>query len=112
MKQFEDGVKGNQQSEISGGSANTENTLTIAAVEGHFHVLDSFTFSCDADPAKGTLVTISFGAVVKWKHFITNGGPGPVDLGALASGVKNEAVTIVASAAGATISVNLSAKYR
>ena len=112
MKVFEGGVKGNQQNAISEGSANATNTLTIAAVADHFHVLDSFAFSCDADPAKGTLVTISFGAVVKWKHFIKSGGPGPVPLDALASGVKNEAVTIVASAAGATISVNLSAKYR
>ena len=111
MKQYEDGVLPNQLTAKSEGVAATQNTLTIAAREGHFTVLDSFTFSADDDVAVGTKITISFGGVAKWVHFIKYASPGPIDLGALATGAKNEAVTIVADAsAGRTI--NLSVKYR
>ncbi len=112
MKLLEYGVVPNQNHSVATGTADTELTLTIAASADEFWVLDSFCFSCDAAPDAGTLITITIGATVVWKHVIVQGGPGPVDLGGLTRGVKNEAITIVADAAGAGKTVYLSAKYR
>ena len=112
MKVFEDGVKGNQILIKSDGSANAINTLTVPARAGHFPVLDNFTFSSSDDPGAGTLVTITIGSTVVWNHYVKYGGPGPIDLDALATGIKGETATIVAAAGGAGIIINLSAKYR
>jgi len=112
MKQFEGGVQPNQLHVVSEGTADTQNTLTIPARSGHFPVLDHFTFSCDDDPGKGTLVTITIGSTVVWKHFVKYAGPGPIRLHGLCTGTKGEAATIVASAAGTGITVNLSVAYR
>lgn len=109
---FEPGVYPDQLHAVASGSANTELTLTVAAAADQFWALDSFTFSASANPAAGTLLTITIGSTVVWKHYLVQGGPGPVDLGGLSRGVLNEAVTIVVDAAGAGVLVNLSLKYR
>jgi len=112
MKVFEGGSNADQKHATVEGSANTAAVITIAAVSDEFWVLDQLTFSADADPAANTTLTIAIGSTTVFKHFITQSGPGPIPLGGLATGVKNEAVTITASAAGASKKVNLSVVYR
>jgi hypothetical protein len=111
MKVFEDGVRPNQLTEKSEGTIGTINTLTIAARAGHFTVLDSLVFSGDDDLAVGTKITISFGGVAKWVHFIKYASPGPIDLDKLHTGIKNEVVTIVADASAGR-KINLTVNYR
>ena len=112
MKIFDRDTHPNQKHATVEGSANTAAVLTIAANVDHFWVLDQLTFSAGADPVADTTLTIVIGSTTVWKHFITRSGPGPIPLGGLSTGVKNEAVTITASAAGASKKVNLSVVYR
>lgn len=112
MKVFENGVYPGQRHAYVEGSANATTTLTITADASHFWTLEQVTFSADTDPDSGVTLTITIGSTVVFKHFITKSGPGPIPLRGLARGVKNEAVTITASAAGTGKKVNLSAVYR
>lgn len=112
MKVFSRGVDPNQRQAIAEGAANTATTITIAADADEFWVLDHLTFSGDSDPDSGVTLTITFGSTVVFKHFVTAGGVGPVELGGLATGNKNEAVTITAAAAGSGKKINLSVVYR
>lgn len=112
MRVFEAGCNADQKHATVEGSANTAAVITIAANADEFWVLDHLTFSADSDPAANTTLTIAIGSTTVWKHFITAGGVGPIPLGGLATGVKNEAVTITASAAGASKKINLSVIYR
>jgi hypothetical protein len=112
MKVFSRGVDPNQRQAIAEGSANTATTITIAADANEFWVLDQVTFSGSVDPDADVTLTITFGSTVVFKHFITAGGVGPIELGGLATGDKNEAVTITAAAAGTGKKINLSVIYR
>jgi hypothetical protein len=112
MRVFEGGSNADQKHATNEGGANAVSSITIAANADEFWVLDHLTFSASADPAANTTLTIAIGSTTVWKHFITAGGVGPIPLGGLATGVKNEAVTITASAAGGTTKVNLSVIYR
>jgi len=112
MKVFNRDTNSDQRHASVEGSANTEAVITIAADASEFWVLDFVTFSADSDPDANTTLTIAFGSTTVFKHFITAGGVGPIPLGGLATGEKNEAVTITASAAGSGKKVNLSVVYR
>ena len=112
MKVFSRGTHPNQQHAIAEGAANTATTITIAADANEFWALDQVTFSGSVDPDANVTLTITFGSTVVFKHFITAGGVGPIELGGLATGDKNEAVTITASAAGTDKKINLSVAYR
>ncbi len=112
MKVFNRDTNSDQRHAIAEGAANTATTITIAADAAEFWVLDHLTFSGDSDPDSGVTLTITFGSTVVFKHFITNGGVGPIPLGGLATGEKNEAVTITAAAAGSGKKINLSVAYR
>ena len=112
MRVFEGGSNADQKHATNEGGANAVSSITIAANADEFWVLDHLTFSASADPAANTTLTIAIGSTTVWKHFITAAGVGPIPLGGLATGVKNEAVTITASAAGGTAKVNLSVVYR
>lgn len=112
MKVFSRGTHPNQQHAIEEGDANTPATITIAANANEFWALDQVTFSGSVDPDANVTLTITFGSTVVFKHFVTAAGVGPVPLGGLATGNKNEAVTITASAAGTGKKINLSVAYR
>jgi len=112
MKVFNRDTHSDQRHAIVQGGADAAATITIAAVAEEFWVLDHVTFSGSVDPDTDVTLTITFGSTVLFKHFITSGGVGPVPLGGLARGVKNEAVTITASAAGTGKKINLSVVYR
>lgn len=112
MKVFSRGTQPNQLFAIAEGAANTATTITIAAAATEFWALDQVTFSGSVDPDANVTLTITFGSTVVFKHFITHSGPGPIPLGGLAVGTKNEAVTITASAAGTGKKINLSVAYR
>ena len=112
MKVFEAGCNADQKHATVEGGANAVSSITIAANANEFWVLDHLTFSANETPAANTTLTIAIGSTTVFKHFLTAAGVGPIPLGALATGVKNEAVTITASAAGGTAKVNFSIVYR
>ncbi len=112
MKVFSRGTHPNQQHAIAEGDPNIATTITIAANANEFWALDQVTFSGSVDPDADVTLTITFGSTVVFKHFITAGGVGPIPLSGLATGDKNEAVTITASAAGTGKKINLSVAYR
>ena len=112
MNVFSRGTQPNQLFAIAEGSDDTATTITIAADATQFWALDQVTFSSNVDPDADVMLTITFGATVVFKHFITHSGPGPIPLGGLAVGTKNEAVTITADAAGTGKKINLSVAYR
>ena len=112
MKVFSRGTQPNQLFAKAEGTDNAVTTITIAADANHFWALDHVTFSGNAAPDANVTLTITFGSTVVFKHFITEGGVGPVPLGGLATGTKNEAVTIESSAPGSSKKINLSVAYR
>jgi hypothetical protein len=112
MKVFSRGTQPNQLFATALGTDDAVTTITIAANANEFWALDHVTFSGNANPDADVTLTITFGTTVVWKHFITTGGVGPIPLGGLATGTKNEAVTIESSAPGSSKKINLSVAYR
>jgi hypothetical protein len=112
MKVFSRGTQPNQLFAKAEGTDNAVTTITIAANANEFWALDHVTFSGNVTPDANVTLTITFGSTVVFKHFITEGGVGPVPLGGLATGTKNEAVTIESSAPGSSKKINLSVAYR
>ena len=87
-------------------SSNTAAVITIAAVAGVAHELESVSFSYDAAPTGGSITIESPSGTTLQKLFITAAGAGPVPLGnsCLKSPTVNAAMIITLAAGGSGVS--------
>ena len=87
-------------------ASNTAAVITIAAVPGVAHELESVSFSYDAAPTGGSITIESPSGTVLQKLFITAAGAGPMPFGGscLKSTSVNAAMIITLAAGGGGVS--------
>lgn len=88
--------------------ANTAAVITLNAVAGLRHVIQSFQWGYSDTPA-GAYIQISINGTVEWKVPITAGGPGGFSF-PIVGGV-NQAVVLTLAAPGGVVVGYLNAQY-
>lgn len=87
-------------------------TITLAATEGVFHVIDQLAWSYSAAPTGGE-VTVTIDSVVVFSLDITAAGPGRIDFpGGLYVGPAGKVAVITLAAGGSSIVGKLNVQRR
>jgi hypothetical protein len=103
-------LEAHQKHATATADANTNAVLTVAAIAGQIHILDTLWFSYSGTPTGGR-ITIAIGGVTVLDQDITASGPGPLPLNRMNGGRENQAVVITLYAGGVGVIGKLSVQY-